>query len=176
MRAPITSILADQEAQMRFWAKVKISDDCWIWTASKNNDGYGQFGLGNGNMRPAHRISWVLKNGSIPNGMCVLHKCDNPPCVNPDHLFLGTIADNNHDRDSKGRHRPLLGKSNGMYGGKHAARGERQHLAKLTALEVLSIREILSKGGTSFLALSKRFGVSDVTISHIFKRKTWTHI
>lgn len=92
----------------RFWVKVdKISSlsytDCWVWIGCKNPKGYGQF-WGQDKMIGAHRYSWILKKGSIPNDLCVLHKCDNPPCVNPDHLFLGTQSDNMKDMAQKGRH------------------------------------------------------------------------
>lgn len=87
----------------RFWNKVDRSGDCWTWQGSRDRKGYGRVSV---NQRPvlAHRFSWTLSHGPIPDGLCVLHKCDNPPCVNPEHLFLGTIADNNRDMVAKGRH------------------------------------------------------------------------
>ena len=86
----------------RFWSKVDTSGECWIWTACKNNSGYGQFSL-KGRPQLAHRISWMFANGDIPPGLCVLHRCDTPACVRPDHLFLGNHADNMRDRNEKGR-------------------------------------------------------------------------
>lgn len=91
----------------RFWPKVDVRghEECWEWTASRKERGYGVFsrpGHNNGALK-AHRVSWELANGPIPDGLCVLHRCDNPPCVNPAHLFLGTIADNNRDMSLKGR-------------------------------------------------------------------------
>jgi hypothetical protein len=94
----------------RFWrySNEGEPDQCWEWTGKARHPfGYGVFGLGTrqaGTMQ-AHRFSYQLYVGPIPDGMCVLHKCDNPPCVNPDHLFLGTRADNNHDMIAKGRYR-----------------------------------------------------------------------
>ena len=86
----------------RFFEKVEKTEKCWGWLAGTNKDGYGKFKM-RGKTLQAHRLSWVIHNGIIPEGMCVLHHCDNPPCVNPAHLFLGTILDNNRDRDAKGR-------------------------------------------------------------------------
>lgn len=80
------------------------SKDCWEWQGWKNNKGYGMIGTGPHKLSYVHRVAWTLWRGNIPEGMCVLHKCDNGPCCNPDHLFLGTIADNNADCLAKGRH------------------------------------------------------------------------
>lgn len=93
----------------RFWNAVRVTpelDGCWTWTRSKDTRmGYGRLHV-RGLSTVAHRASWQIQTGPIPSGMCVLHRCDNPPCVRPDHLFLGTKGDNNADRDSKGRGRP----------------------------------------------------------------------
>lgn len=95
----------------RFWAKVDKSGDCWVWTAAvvgsrnpkyKRIGGYGAFGVG-GKVRRAHRVSWELANGPIPDGALVCHSCDNRSCVRPSHLFIGDQSDNVHDMDAKGR-------------------------------------------------------------------------
>lgn len=97
----------------RFWSKVDQSGDCWLWAAYRNSRGYGMFMVSAGSplqntksTRPhlAHRIAWQLTYGTIPNGLVVCHHCDNPPCVRPDHLFLGTQSDNMVDSARKGRH------------------------------------------------------------------------
>ena len=92
----------------RFWDKVDKTGDCWEWTASRNRSGYGQFKLfdhGDGKQKvvEAHRLAWELARGPIPDGLCVCHHCDNPGCVRPDHLFLGTHKDNAQDKHKKGR-------------------------------------------------------------------------
>lgn len=94
--------------EVRFNSKYRINEttDCWEWQAAKNNIGYGMFRWSSGIMRTAHRVSYELFKGPIPHNMCVCHKCDNPVCVNPDHLWLGTILDNMRDMEQKGRRVP----------------------------------------------------------------------
>ena len=150
----------------RFWRFVNKTDTCWLWTAFKDKDGYGSFTDENRHSMRAHRASWIIHNGAIPIGMCVCHKCDNPPCVRPDHLFLGTRQDNTIDMVNKGRHGG---------GGKGVSRGSRNGCAKLNEQQVLKIRELLDKGEKTDI-IAARFGVYWLTIHNIKHRKTWKHL
>ena len=91
----------------RFWEKVDVGglDDCWLWKKSVRNDGYGQFCVGgrSGRTIAAHRVAYEIENSHVPDGKWVLHKCDNPSCINPKHLFIGTHKDNYDDMRKKGR-------------------------------------------------------------------------
>lgn len=105
--------LDKKNVSIRFWSKVQKTSGCWEWMARRDKDGYGQFRL-KGKMRGAHKASWELTHGSIPDGLWVLHKCDNPSCVRPDHLFLGTAKDNTQDMVSKDRNRSATYKGKGL--------------------------------------------------------------
>lgn len=155
----------------RFWSKVNRTDECWVWTGAVYVNGYGAFVTWENSKRrnwKAHRMAWILTNGPIPNGLRVCHHCDNPPCVRPTHLFLGTDADNLRDARNKGRRLPLRHRP-----GK--ARGERQHSAKLTAADVADIRRE-NHNGIRQVDLAVRFGVSQGTISAAVRRQTWAHV
>src|SRR5688572_32703548 len=133
--------------EARFWRKVKKSDGCWLWVGQLRPNGYGYIESRN-QKESAHRYSWRLAHGEIPPGLKVLHRCDVRACVRPDHLFLGTQAENIADRDSKGRNRI----------------GDKSHKAKLTEAQA---REILVADRTrGYQArLAKQFGVGKTTIA-----------
>lgn len=135
----------------RFWEKVDKSGDCWLWTAAFFNTGYGAFRVGKRQMK-AHRVAWQLENGSEPNGL-VCHKCDNPKCVRPSHLFVGTPADNARDRDAKGR----------------GARGDMLPQYKLTIAQRESIRLEYRRGSSErgIVALAAKYGVGTSTIHRV---------
>lgn len=147
----------------RFWPKVEKTETCWNWTGSLNPKGYGQIALKNYPLL-AHRVSYALHHGE-PGAMCVLHRCDNRRCVNPDHLSLGTVRDNNQDMLTKGRAR----------GG--SMPGECSHNAVLTNKLVLEIRSRFVPGrrGDGPRA-SREYGVSVQTIHRILRRRGWVHI
>jgi len=146
----------------RFWARVDVGGpaDCWEWTGSKNHNGYGQIreGASGSRLLLAHRVSWEIENGLIQKGLCVLHRYDNPSCVNPAHLFLGTVADNNHDMIKKGRD--------------IKACGEEQGSVILTEQDVHEVRQMLSRS-ISQRVIAKKYGVTHMAISNINTGKTW---
>jgi len=138
----------------RVWRHVhkRSESECWPWSGAINESGYGRIANagGKGRARLAHRIVWETVHGAIPNGMCVLHKCDNPPCCNPAHLWLGTQRQNTEDRHKKGRDA--------------CQRGERHGMTKLSDDDVCCIRERRHEG-LCLLQIAAEFGVSDNYIS-----------
>lgn len=157
-------------AEERFWSRVDKRGDCWIWTGFIRPNGYGQFWL-DGPIR-AHRASYIFNVGPIPNGLCVLHRCDVRACVRPDHLFLGTKADNNADMRAKGR--AVLPPRDGSIK-PPILRGEANHRAKLTERDVREIRDRHSTG-ESIGSISRAFGIAHIHASYIIRRKKWAHV
>lgn len=143
----------------RFWAKVIKTEDCWIWIGARTKRGYGVFGPHHGQALRAHRVAWELTYGPIPEGLRTLHKCDTPFCVRPDHLFLGTDADNNHDMFIKGR--------------ANKAKGETHCRAKLTESDVREIRNLLPMPRGQRVRLAKQYGVTYGAIWAIASGKNW---
>ena len=152
-----------------FENKIDKSGYCWLWMASRTEKLYGVFAI-RGKTYKAHRISYMLNVGEIPVGMCVLHRCDVPSCVNPDHLWIGTKADNNKDMDDK-----LRRVKPGTYSRKYKY-GEKHHNAKLTCSIVLQLRQEYAEGLTSYASLAKKYGFGVVTIYKAVKGITWNHI
>jgi len=155
----------DQEFIEHFWSKVDKSlgsNGCWIWLMSVDSDGYGHIGRYD-KLIACHRLAYKLTFGSIPEGKSVLHSCDNPVCVNPKHLFIGTQLINMQDCTNKGRRRPQSGENNSN--------------ATLRKEDIRLIREVYVAGSRngegSSKALSKRFGVTSATIQRIVNGKLW---
>jgi len=145
----------------RFWEKVEKGSGCWRWTACVDGYGYGVIGKdSSGRLAKAHRVSWELRHGEIPQGMLVCHHCDNPPCVRPGHLFLGTNKDNMQDSAKKGR--TMCGSKNGN--------------SALTEVAVAQIRALYDPKGATQRILAKKFGVSESNIRSILRRRTWKHV
>ncbi len=165
---PLTKTLLRGDPDGAFWQKVSkdgpihpICGQCWIWTARSLMNGYGRLKVA-GRWHFAHRYSWGIHAGPIPNELCVLHRCDNPSCVNPTHLFLGTRGDNAADMVWKNRH----------------AKGENVPWAKLTDEQVREIRSRYEYNSTTngAYALARDFGVSQPTIARILDGRTWKHV
>lgn len=175
----------------RFWEKVEVlgEDDCWEWKASKVRGGYGQFWI-HGEQVKSHRVAWIITNGQIPLGMLACHKCDNPGCCNPNHLFMGSHKDNAVDKVKKGR--AATGDKNGARikpeklarGDRNGSRlhperlvrGESHASAVFDAQTVRLIRFVYGNGGYTHKMLSGIFNVRPSTIHTIVNRKTWKHI
>jgi hypothetical protein len=151
----------------KFWAKVQKSDNCWEWQGDKDRDGYGVISWLKRPVR-VHRLAWLLLRGAIPENLCVLHHCDNPVCVNPEHLFLGTHRDNNLDMRAKGR-------ENRNYEGFERARGSSNGNAKLEEEDIQVIKELHSSGH-SLRQIGRMFGVSMFPIQQIVNGKAWNHV
>jgi len=150
----------------RFFEKIGYGmSDCWFWFGGRDQTGYGRMRIKNyTNENFAHRISWELHNGKIPNGMKVLHKCDVPNCVNPDHLFLGTQQDNMKDMVEKG------------HTIRKAQKGVKNGCAKLNDEKILEIRKLYKTGDWFQHELAKKFGVAQMTICRVVNQKLWSHV
>lgn len=170
-------------AEQRFWAKVDKTGTCWIWTAGRDKDGYGQFRPGG--LEPtarAHRCAWALTHRSWPSAdLLVCHTCDNPACVNPAHLFLGAPGDNSADmvakgRQSRGERHPNAGRAFAQPTSAQRARGERNAASRLTADDVREIRRLYRTGDMRQVDIAERFGISQNNVSRIVRRLAWKHV
>ena len=147
----------------RFWAKVRKTDSCWIWSSTLTGNGYGRF-IQKGKYLTAHRVSYELSLGPIPDGFVVAHSCDQPACVNPDHLTACTQAENMADMAAKGRARNA-----GFV-------GEQCGNSKLRIDDVRRIRQLATIRGISYEDLGRQFRVTKHAIFRIVKRQTWAHV
>ncbi len=145
----------------RFWSKVQKADRCWLWTGNATKKGYGQILVGK-KLGLAHRLSWEIHYGVIPKGLCVLHRCDNPPCVNPAHLFLGSRAVNIYDSCLKGR------------------RGKRLTAEQVKEIDTLykSDEPLVQAIGRRLTLhdLGRRYGVSRQSVWNVVHRKAWKQV
>ena len=174
--------------QRLFWAKVKKTDNCWEWTAATWGKGYGVYRHKN-KSRSAHRLSYEIANGPIPEGLLVLHKCDNPKCVRPDHLWLGTHADNMADcvrkgRNAKGERQRLAVLGRVPSGETHwthrdpnkVPRGEQSGKTPLKERQVREMRDRYAQGGVLMRELAAEYGISLAGVHKIIHRLNWAHI
>lgn len=212
------SVKFTEEFLKRFWSKVnkegQLPDQsnphyrglgrCWEWTAYLRKNGYGEMRF-EGGARKAHRVSWRVNCGSIPDGGAILHKCDNPKCVNPNHLLIGTQVENMRDARIKGRfasgdrspsrlypekmmrgdnHYAKLHPEKLARGDRHGSkthpervvRGEQCKLSKLTSEIVLEIRRRHAKGGITHQRIADDLGLRRENVSHVIRRNTWKHV
>jgi hypothetical protein len=152
---------SSREFQVRhFWERVDKTDGCWIWRGG-GSEGYGMV-VFQGRFVLAHRLAWELTNGEIRNGLFALHRCDNPPCCNPAHLFLGTHDDNAKDKAAKGRCVSLC--------------GEESPQAKLTARDVVEMRRLRDTRGLSWRKLARRFHIGNSHARRVCMRESWRHV
>jgi hypothetical protein len=158
----------------RFWSKVEKTEGCWYWKAGTDDKGYGVFQL-DGRARKAHRIAYDLTHDTPLGERLGCHTCDTPGCVRPDHIFPGTVQDNNDDRHAKGRSRPPTNHHRGGYKlppGSNA--GERHPRAKLTQQQVDEIRGRFQKRVVTAEMLAAEYGVSKHTIWRIVEGQAWS--
>ena len=152
-------MITDQKTIERFLRKVRKTPICWEWTATKNSDGYGKFSI-QGKQPGAHRVSYLIFVADIPLGLFVLHSCDNPGCVNPAHLSLGTNQDNMNDMTVKGR-------GNRYLGGTHDTREDLEEVKELTIEEVTQIQDLCRLKIASHRRIALWYGTKKAIVTNI---------
>jgi hypothetical protein len=163
-----------EEVRDRFWANVQKSEGCWLWIGLRITSGYGQFWFGKRKVRMAHRAAYELMVGPIPPGFILRHRCDNPPCVRPDHLEPGTQKDNIRDMFVRGR--ALVGDRHWTARKPHLIRrGAQLYNARLTPEAVREIRRRRAAGEV-LRVIGTDFGISTSTVSRIALRAAWSHV
>ena len=169
--------LSQEGLEQRLQDKIiVVASGCWEWQGCRNSQGYGSVRF-NRRWQRAHRVFWQIFRGTIPRKMCVCHKCDNPSCVNPEHLWLGTIAENNQDKINKGR-LAVSPTGNESWSRQHLdriARGANAGQAKITEAQV---KEIINRAiaGEKYREIAKDYPVTESAISAIMQGNTWMHI
>lgn len=161
MRFQFTASLFPPPIAARFWSHVdkNAENGCWVWTAFIDHKGYGQWTVHKRALK-ASRVSYFLSFGEDPGSLFVCHRCDNPPCVNPAHLFLGTVLDNAADMVRKGR----------------KPRGESSTLSKMTSAQVREMCDLYASGIVTVLELARRFNISHTTAQSIIAGERWQHV
>lgn len=176
-KKPRNSYRRSKSPEQRFWEKVDKSGpipahlphlgNCWVWIAGLNKDGYGKFRYGKDIY--AHRYSWLIHFGKSMEGLGVLHKCDNPSCIRPEHLWIGTPLDNTRDCISKGRnHIPIIF-------AQQCLRGEQITNSKLRECLIIEIRA-RAKTGETQKSIAAFYAVSETTISRVISKQLWKHV
>jgi len=179
-----TKLLRAMTREQRFWFKVEKTDDgdgCWLWTGFRNRGGYGLIGICEGGKTvasiSASRQAWIFTHGPIPDGLQVCHHCDNPPCVRPDHLFLGTGKQNIQDAVSKGR---MLGRTRTQPLGPKipsgGMRGVLHHCARFTVDDIRTMRQRYDSGEASMCQLAREYGANVGHMSRILRRLYWKSV
>ena len=162
VRCHSQAVTTDLHERFQKYVGATTASGCILWVGMTNKNGYGQINAGGklGRLLRAHRVAYEIANGPIPDGLCVLHSCDNPPCINPDHLFLGTNVENKADCVRKERQ----------------ARGEGAGKARLTIDQVREIRRLYDNNLSTQVQLAAMFGMKQPGISSICRRENWKHV
>lgn len=172
----MTLCRTDSEMSEFLFSKIEIpaESECWLWTGGMDKDGYGQTHYCGKNVR-THRVAWLLRNGVIPDAMVVMHTCDTPACINPDHLKLGTNQENTEDKMQKKRHRVASGDDHYLRKNPSQRAGDKCPSSKLNESAVRAILQKLANGMKQ-REIASELGVSRTAISAIATGRNWKHL